>query len=292
MESTNTTGNKVQLLQQYHQTLLPEFIKNTRQNINIRLDAIEQIVNLSLPDQFEKCHINDNIRNKIMVKIESVIKHKTKLAHKCGSVMKHLNSMNEYKKIARYRVNRNKPKFMGNLVFAEIVFNNLYPHIYQQCTFHQIQTNMIIKYFISIFIAILENYAQFPCTKPQPIILRNTLVTRNLFKSGCTHLMQIYQISADKYDTAKILDRVPTRRNTTRDAFRKVVDAIKLINSEERYQSIQVPDPKIMHVCDPSLTPLLVFGYVRITEKQLNLCYAIPYGIVKFMLKYCQTHKC
>lgn len=55
-----------------------------------------------------------------------------------GACKKIPKSKNEYKKVARNRLNRNKPKFLGNFVFAPLIFDQLYqvknyrvsPHIF------------------------------------------------------------------------------------------------------------------------------------------------------------------
>ena len=43
-----------------------------------------------------------------------------------GACKKIPKSKNEYKKVARNRLNRNKPKFLGNFVFAPLIFDQLY----------------------------------------------------------------------------------------------------------------------------------------------------------------------
>jgi len=251
--TTSTATTKAELFAQYHQALLREFTNNIRENINIRLDAVEQIVNLGLPDNFARFVINANVRNEIMSKIEPEIDDKTKVQHKACT--KQINSIKDYKMIARNRLNRNKPKFLGNFVYGEIIFNRLYPHIYEQCTLHKLASKEIMRYFISILITIFENYAQFTQTKPQPIITYNTLVNENLFKSGCINLLKLYQIPADKYETDKKKrkskknedktstkkPKEPAKRDKAKMAFQRIVDAMKLINTEEKLSFVDVP---------------------------------------------------
>jgi len=256
--TTTAAATRAQLFNTYHQQLLREFTANIRENINIRLDAVEQIVNLGLPDCFDRFEIQKVIRDEIMVKIEPEIDDKTKVQHK--SCTKQINSIKDYRNVARNRLNRNKPKFLGNFVFGEIIFSKLYPHIYQQCNLHKLQSVMIMKIFMTILISIFENHAQFTQTKPQPIITYNTLVNENLFKSGCINLLKHYQIPAQLYQTEKRKSskkkakasaasitankpKEPAKRDKAKMAYQKIVDAMKLINTDQKLMSAAIPEP-------------------------------------------------
>ena len=234
----------------WHKELLAEFASNIRENINIRLDAVETIVNLGFPDSFQRFQIQRNLRNEIMEKIEPEIDEKTKVQHKACS--KPINDIKDYRNVARNRLNRNKPKFLGNFVFGEIIFNKLYPFIYNQCKLNKLSNIMIMKYFLTILIAIFENHAIFTQTKPQPIITYNTLVNENLFKSGCINLLKLYQISPTLYQTEKKKKRTSKtaqstikkgggKRDKAKMAYLKIVNAIKLINNDQMLKSRDIP---------------------------------------------------
>lgn len=59
-----------------------------------------------------------------MVSIRPIIDNVTLVqVDQCQTVP---DSKDSYKKVARNRLNRNKPKFLGNLVFAPIIFDALF----------------------------------------------------------------------------------------------------------------------------------------------------------------------
>ena len=113
---------------EWHRDLVDDFVKSTTTNISIRCKELKYILH-----QNEHLSANgdsifhfdvDSFVHRVMVDIKPIIERVTLVQlNQCRTVP---DSKDSYKKVARNRLNRNKPKFLGNLVFAPIIFDSLF----------------------------------------------------------------------------------------------------------------------------------------------------------------------
>eukprot|EP01083_Nonionella_stella_P260907 889011_1 len=102
-------------------------------------------------------------------------------------------SKDAYRKVARNRLNRQKPKFIGNFVFAPLLFYRLY----QFCR-RMFAENGVIA-FVSVLSDVLcpQSVIRFEQTRAQPLIPYNTLAMDNAFRSSCLMLLKHYDLEKD-----------------------------------------------------------------------------------------------
>lgn len=128
----------------WHNDLVQDFEINNTKNLEKRLDEIENIVNdISSPESLSNDQGHpvldndiDNIDFNLNFKIErnerdrltklcnaNIREYTTVSVPKCTGVM---TTIDDYKKKARNKLNRWKPKFYGDHVLFQIIFINIY----------------------------------------------------------------------------------------------------------------------------------------------------------------------
>eukprot|EP01083_Nonionella_stella_P238314 835176_1 len=102
-------------------------------------------------------------------------------------------SKDAYRKVARNRLNRHKPKFIGNFVFAPLLFHRLY----QFCR-RMFAENGVIA-FVSVLSDVLcpPSVIRFEQTRAQPLVPYNTLAMDNAFRSSGLMLLKHYDLVKD-----------------------------------------------------------------------------------------------
>jgi len=179
---------------QWHRELVDEFVATTTTNICIRIKELDRIIQRNeylsaKPTKFQPDW--DPLLRRITVSVQPIIEEVTLVQlGQCRTVP---DSKRNYKKVARNRLNRNKPKFLGNLVFGPIVFDALFDF----CGAHFGANKMAV--FVSLIGDVLSRTAvvRFEQTRAQPLIPSNSLVLDNAFKTGCDLLLSQYHLDGE-----------------------------------------------------------------------------------------------
>eukprot|EP01083_Nonionella_stella_P107803 312704_1 len=183
-----------QVCMEYHQQLVPEFISATKANISQRLAKMMIIINNNSWVCSKPVHFTMDIQAIVleaMTSIAPVIQGNTLVDLKaCKTVPQ---SKDAYRKVARNRLNRQKPKFIGNFVFAPLLFYRLY----QFCR-RMFAENGVIA-FVSVLSDVLcpQSVIRFEQTRAQPLVPYNTLAMDNAFRSSCLMLLKHYDLEKD-----------------------------------------------------------------------------------------------
>jgi len=176
----------------YHTELVDEFVEITRQNIAKRCEELTYIVNnnhfiANGPNKFD--YDLSKFVDSAMESVIPLIQSKTIVQlDACGKIP---SSKHEYKKVARNRLNRNKPKFLGDFVFAPLIYDQLYKFCSDVFQSHQ----MVV--FVSLLQDVLSPSAvvRFEQTRAQPLVPYNTLVMDNAFKDSCLALLSHFKLA-------------------------------------------------------------------------------------------------
>eukprot|EP01084_Bolivina_argentea_P261878 442723_1 len=197
----------------YHGDLVPGFVDITTQNIDKRMKELLYIINQNNHLLHKKIVFGISVTEfaqNAMSFIKPLITESTIV--QLNSCKKIPRNKNEYKKVARNRLNRNKPKFIGNYIFEPIIFNALYKF----CNECFGENSMIV--FVSLLQDILSPHSvvRFDQTRAQPLIPYNTFVMDNKFRNSCIALLRHYKLLIEWENGYKNMNK---KKETAKDKW-------------------------------------------------------------------------
>eukprot|EP01083_Nonionella_stella_P146289 459947_1 len=260
MSRTNDTVYEEQC-RRWHNDLLPSFEANNTYNLNERLDEIEKIVNRECSQYYDDPFlIPTSQRHNLQTLCNKDIGEHTMVSHtKCT---KQILDIDEYKKKARNKLNRWKPKVFGEHVLFEIIFINLYNvcntrHTAQQqhsrkstqtkhcitigrCRRFEWDDVRINRLFVSVFVELLDAKIRFKKTRDVPLILATAFSTNTRFRSSCIYFLRHFnELSSWDHTIGTAVQR--------RNSFRQRLDTIRSYDEDD---DIAIPPPIIIDMMD------------------------------------------
>eukprot|EP01084_Bolivina_argentea_P179522 310205_1 len=253
--------NALSTISTYNQWLIQskqQLVETSKQNMMKRLSKIIEIVAHKIPSSFPKFKISECNTLRMFKDVKNEIESwKGVDIMSCEKQQK--SSFKLYNKTSLNWFNRNKAKIYGNYFFYPLIFI----HILKFCLndLHGMSNGSKIHVFVSILLNILNSKIKFIRTKEQPLLLNQSLIQNNKFKTFFVRFLNQFdnKFNTDGFKIGNVYRKDKERSKKISELFIHALSAIedmvllenkKEIVNETKYKNVIYSHNKLLHSTD------------------------------------------